>query len=145
MEIVTIDGVNYSQRYVEFPFEITMSTGLEIKRDQKMAFPGDAPFLLKAVKRDVIAAGASVTRRFKFKFGNSDGGVSYTRMSPGGTTDRVIDSLIFGTGQFPKVFTPYMLFGRNSQMPMEFEDVSNSVPYTIYASFEGALLYPAGM
>lgn len=139
--VVTINGVNYVERYTEIPFEVTISSNLQVLPSQRLVLPGIAPFMLKALKRAVIKAGAVVnTCPFKFKFGNTDGGIWYTQLGIGGTNDRVIDSLIFGSGQFPKIVNPYILYQPAASITMEFEDLSSNSPYVIGMSFEGSLL-----
>lgn len=143
MSLVTIDGKNYVERYIEMPFEVTMDVANGVKLNQRLVMPGIAPFYLKALKRVSIAAGVDVTtaRRFKWKFGNSDGGLWYMQAGQGGINDRVVDALVFGSGQFPKVVDPFILYQSTAVIPMEFEDLSGTVPYTIFVSFEGSFLF----
>lgn len=144
---LTIDNRQWIERYQEIPFQTAITASLEIQRDKRVALPGIAPFLLKALKMQtlVTATGAAATRIFKWKFGNTDGGIWYSQAGIGGTNDRIISSLIFGTGQFPKVLTPPILYQANASIPMEFEAMTADADYTIYLSFEGSLLFPAPM
>ena len=81
-------------------------------------------------------------RRFRFKLGNSDGATWYSASGVGGTTDRVLDTLIFGSGQFPFALIPPLFYSANANIQYEVEDVSNVVPYTIFFNFIGSYLLP---
>lgn len=140
---VTIGGKTYIEREQTFPLEVTFNVGLSVQR-LSLVLPGTADFWLKALTRDTLVAGASTARRFKFRLGNSDGSTWYQSGGAGGTTDEVLDTLIFGNGQFPYVINPYIYYGASSSIQMTMTDVSNSVPYTIYFGFRGSYLIPTG-
>lgn len=139
--IITIKGRNYVARYVELPFEQAISSGLQLVPNARLVMPGVAPFLLRGLKGTTLVGGVVTARAFKFRFGNTDGGIWYAQAGQGGTNDRILNSLIFGTGQFPKVIDPPIIFQPSASIPMEFEDVSNNAPYTISLSFEGCWLF----
>jgi hypothetical protein len=140
---VTINGKDYIERLQVFPMEVPITVGLSINL-VRLAFPGVANFLLKALTREVIAAAVPAVRRFRFRFGNSDGAIWYSAAGVGGATDRVMDNLIFGTGQFPYPVIPSIFYSSNATMPIEIEDVSGVVPYTIILAFHGSYLLPVG-
>lgn len=141
--IVNIGGKNYIEREQSFPLEVTVSVALSTTRGS-LVLPGTADFWLKALTRETVVAGASTAKRFKFRLGNSDGSTWYQSGGAGGTTDNVIDTLLFGSGQFPFVLNPYIYYGASSSIQYIIEDVSNSTPYTIYFSFRGSYLIPTG-
>src|SRR3954466_11733878 len=103
---IQINGKNYVERLQVFPFEINITTNLQVLTSQRVVLPGVADFLLKGLTRETVVSGAPAVRRLKFKLGNTDGAVWYTAGGVGGTTDRVLDPLIFGNGQFPYPVIP---------------------------------------
>jgi hypothetical protein len=139
---VTINGKNYVEREQTFPMEVAVTVNLSVQR-VTLALPGVADFWLKSLTRETVVAGASAARRFRFRLGNSDGGTWYQSGGNGATTDRVIDTLLFGSGQFPFVLCPYIYYGASASLITEIEDVSNNQPYTIFFAFRGSYLYPA--
>jgi hypothetical protein len=140
---VQIGGKTYIEREQSFPLEQTVTVSLSVTK-VTMTLPGTADFWLKALTRETLVAGVSTARRFKFRLGNSDGSTWYQSGGAGGTTDRVIDTLLFGSGQFPFVVNPYIYYSASGSIPMEIEDLSSAVPYTIYFSFRGSYLIPTG-
>lgn len=141
--IVTIQGREYIERVQLFTATVSVTVGLALMPNLRLTLPGMADFFLKALSRDVVDAnGAVATRRFRFRWGNSDGGIWYNSGGAGATNDRVIDPLTFGTGQFPYQIIPGVLFGANTSIMYEVEDLSNTVPYTIHLGFHGSYLLP---
>ena len=102
---VQIGGKTYIEREQSFPLIVPVTVNLGIQKIS-LVLPGTADFWLKALTRETVVAGASAARRFAFRLGNSDGGTWYQSGGSGGTTDRVIDTLLFGSGQFPYVLNP---------------------------------------
>lgn len=148
---VTIDGKQYTERMQSFPIQVAISANLQILTNQTFTFPGVANFLLKQLTRKVYANIAGVitdvtgTYPFKFKWGNSDGNTWYTAAGINSVTDRVIDSCVFGTAQFPAVPIPYVFYSSGASFRYEVEDVSNIAatnPYTIYIGLIGSYLIP---
>lgn len=142
---ITIGGKTYTKRHQVIPWEQTV-TGAGVV-PATLTFPGIAMFLLRGLTRDIVSAGAIVTAttRFRFKLGNSDGNIWYMTGPAGGAvfTDRVIDSAVFGTGQFIYVFDPAIPFGANASLRMEFEDITGiNFPYTVFMGFQGCWLLP---
>jgi hypothetical protein len=138
---VEIGGKTFIEREQTFPLEVAVTVGLSIQK-VVLTLPGTADFWLKCLTRETVAAGVSAARRFKFRLGNSDGSTWYQSGGTGGTTDRVIDTLLFGSGQFPFVLNPYIYYSSSANINMEIEDLSNTVPYTIYFAFRGSYLLP---
>ena len=140
---VQIGGQTYIEREQIFPLEVTVSVALSVQK-VTLALPGTADFWLKALTRETVVNGTSTAKRFRFRLGNSDGGTWYQTGGIGGTTDRVLDTLLFGSGQFPFVVCPYIYYTASGSLMTEIEDVSNSVPYTIFFAFRGSYLIPTG-
>lgn len=140
---VQIGGKTYIEREQSFPYEMTVTVASSVTK-AVLTLPGTADFWLKCLTRETVVGGASTARRFKFRLGNSDGSTWYQSGGAGGTTDRVIDPLLFGSGQFPYVLNPYIYYSASSNIQMEVEDISTVVPYTIYFSFRGSYLIPTG-
>jgi hypothetical protein len=139
---ITINGKNYVERLQIFPFEISITSNPQVLTQQRVVLPGVADFLLKGLTRATVVSGAVTARPFKFKLGNTDGAVWYMAGGLGGTTDRVLDTLCFGNGQFPYPIIPAIFYSASSSILFEIEDVSSSVPYTIYGAFHGSYLLP---
>ena len=142
---VQIGGQTFIEREQTFPLIYNMTVGLSNNR-VTLVLPGTADFWLKCLTRETtaISAGveASAARRFAFRLGNSDGSTWYQSGGAGGTTDNVIDTLLFGSGQFPFVLNPYIYYGASSTIQMYIQDISNNVPYNIYFAFRGSYLIP---
>lgn len=141
---VTIDGQNFIERAQIFPATLTIPTNYAVFTQQRVTLPGVANFLLKGLTREVTQAGNSVDRRFRFRFGNSDGTTWYTAGGIGADTERVVDTLCFGTGQFPYVIVPAINFSAGANIQFEVEDLSGNAPYVINFAFHGAYLIPVG-
>ena len=140
--VITIDGVQYIERSQIFPATAVVSSNFQILSSQTVALPGVANFLLKGLTREVTVDGVSATNRFLFRLGNSDGQTWYFAGGIGATTDRVIDTCCFGTGQFPYPLIPPIPYSAAASILYEIEDVSGSTPYTINLAFHGAYLIP---
>jgi hypothetical protein len=139
---VSIDGKTYTKRHQVIPQEVTVASNGQLI-PFTLTLPGIAMFMLRGLTRDVLAANTPVTnRRFRFRLGNSDGGIWYSVGGTTGTSDRVIDSLMFGTGQFPYILDPFILYSVSASIKMEIEDLSQSTPYTIFFAFQGCWLLP---
>ena len=139
---VVIDGQSYIERAQVFPVDINVTQNLQILTQQRVTLPGVANYLLKGLTREVTVAGVSSDRRFKFRLGNSDGTTWYIAGGIGATTDRVVDTLIFGTGQFPYAIIPPIPFSAGANIVFEIEDLSAQSPYVINIAFHGSYLIP---
>lgn len=139
---VQIGGKTYIEREQTFPLEVTMSVNLGTTPGT-LQLPGTADFWLKSLTRTTTVSGASAARLFKFRLGNTDGSTWYQAGGTGGTTDSVLDPMLFGTGQFPFVLSPYIYYSASAGIKYQIDDVSNNAPYTIYFAFRGSYLIPA--
>lgn len=138
---VQINGKTYLQREQTFPLEVGITVAGQLVKTS-VVLPGQGDFWLKALTRETVVGGASSAKRFRFRLGNSDGATWYQSGGTGGTTDRVLDTLLFGSGQFPFVLNPYIWYSSNGSIQMEIEDVSTAPPYTIFFGFRGAYMIP---
>jgi hypothetical protein len=141
--LVEIDGKKFIERVDIIPLEVTPTASLGITTGS-IVLPGTANVWLKALGRETLVNGAPAVRRFRFRLGNSDGGIWYMNGGIGGTTERVLDSLVFGNGQFPYVLIPHIFYSASASIKWEIEDVSNSHDYTIFMAFYCTYLLPAG-
>jgi hypothetical protein len=140
---ITINGKNYIERPQYFPLDLAVTVNGVYLQNQRLNLPGLAPFRLKALTRDTLVNGVSTARRFKFKLGNTEGGVWYAGAGIGGTNDLVVDTLIFGNGQFPFPVIPSIIYESNASIMFEVQDLSQAAPYTISFAFHGTYLFPA--
>ena len=139
---VSIDGKTYTKRHQVIPQEVTVASNGQVI-PFTLTLPGIAMFMLRGLTRAVLKSNApSAACPFRFRLGNSDGAIWYSVGGVGGTTDRVIDSLFFGTGQFPYILDPFILYSVSASIKMEIEDLSQNSPYTIYFGFQGCWLLP---
>jgi len=147
--VVEINGVQYLERWQVIPFQQAVTTNAQVIAPIKVALPGVYDFCLKGLTRAIVvtATGVDVTAsvRFLCKLGNTDGAIWYSQGGNGGTTDRVVDSLMFGNGQFPYPVIPSLYYGKNAAINMEVQDISltaTGAPYTINFAFHGSYLIP---
>jgi hypothetical protein len=151
---VTVNGVTYIERVQIFPLEVQVANSGQIITGQRVVLPGVANFRLKGLTRTVVKSNAVTTAcPFKFRLGNSDGSTWYSQggvtgtlgsNSPaGGSIDRVLDSLMFGSGQFPYPLIPSLYYSASGAILYEVEDISSNAPYTIYFGFHGSYLLQA--
>ena len=142
---ISIDGQDYIERVQIFPQDILINQNFMILTQQRVTLPGVANFLLKGLTRETTTAGQSSANRFKFRLGNSDGNTWYIAGGIGANTDRVIDTLVFGTGQFPYPVIPPIPYSAGANIMFEIEDVSGVAtpfPYVINLAFHGSYLIP---
>lgn len=139
---VQIGGKTYIEREQSFPLVITTAGNTNTVRGS-LVLPGTADFWLKSLTRETTVSGASSAKRFTFQLGNSDGSTWYQSGGSGGSTDMVIDTLLFGSGQFPFVLNPFIYFGSNSSILYNYAPLTSDV-YQIYFNFRGSYLIPTG-
>jgi hypothetical protein len=137
---VTIGGKTFIQKEQSFSLKVT-TAGNQLQVRTSLVLPGTADFWLKALMRETLVNGVSTAFRFLFRLGNSDGSTWYQSGGTGGTTDLVLDTLLFGNGQFPFVLDPYIYYGASSSILINYQPLTNDV-YDIYFSFRGAYLLP---
>lgn len=143
VNLININGKNYSPRFQVFPFRVTVSTNGQVLLNQRLNLPGVAPFRLLQLTRQTIVDGTVQPRLFKYRFGNTDGGIYYQNAGLAGTTDRVLDVLMFGDGRFPYTLNTAIYYEPNASITMEIEDVSLDTPYDIEFAYHGQYLLPA--
>jgi hypothetical protein len=140
--VVTIDGQQYVERAQIFPAEVNVEQNFQVLVQQRVTLPGVANFLLKGLTRETTVNGESLPIRFKFRLGNSDGNTWYISGGIGSPTDRAVDTLCFGTGQFPYPIIPPIPYSAGANIVFEIQDISGQAPYVINLAFHGAYLIP---
>lgn len=147
---ITIDNQSYVERLQIFPAEVEVTKNFQILTQQKVTLTGVANFLLKGLTREITNNGIPVGAiRFKFRFGNSDGTNWYIAGGIGAPSDRVLDTLCFGSGQFIYPVIPPISYAAGGSITFEIEDIGSNVgnplfvfPYTINLGFHGSYLIP---
>lgn len=142
---VQIGGKTYIEREQTFPLVVPMTVNNQQVK-QSLQLPGIADFWLKTLTRTTLVAGVATAKTFSFRLGNSDGSTWYQAGGTGGTTDEVLDTLLFGDGRFPFVLTPYIYYGSSASLLYNITDLTGTAtgtPYTIYFAFRGSYLIPA--
>lgn len=133
---IEIQGIMYIPRVVDIPANVSVTVANSLQQNLRVILPNVGKVMVNGLTREVLdASGAPVTRRFKFKWGMTDGGVQFTAAGVGIANDRVVDSLMFGNGQFPRAVIPAPIFEPGSTIAYEVEDISGTVPYTIHFNF----------
>lgn len=140
--IVNIGGRKYVERPQVFPAQQAVAVANAIIPNLTVVLPGVAKFMLKGLARDSVAAGAVVARPFLFRFGNTDGGLWYASAGLGGASNMVLDTLIFGSAQFPFPLVPHILYEPSANINFEMQDQSANVPYLVHFAFYGSYLIP---
>lgn len=145
--VVEIDGNKYLERWQIIPFQQLINVNNQVVL-ANVSLPGIYDFRLKALTRDILTAenvSDLVNFRFRCRIGNTDGDIRYSQGGVGSITDRVLDTLMFGTGQFPYPVVPPIFYGKNASIILELEDLTGAAtdtPYTIVMAFHGAYLIP---
>lgn len=137
---VNIGGKLFIEREQSFPLVITTAGNTNTVRGS-LVLPGTADFWLKILMRETVQNGFSSPFRFLFRLGNSDGSTWYQSGGSGGTTDLVLDTLIFGNAQFPFVVNPFIYYGASSSILYNYQPLTTDI-YQIYYSFRGSYLLP---
>ena len=140
---VNIGGKSYVEREQTFPFLYAPLNSNIV--NLSFILPGTSDFWLKCLTRDALLTAPPMTpvvRRFLFRLGNSDGSTWYQSGGAGGTSDLVVDSLLFGNAQFPFVLTPYIFYTANGTIKMQFQDLTGTFDYTVFFGFRGSYLIP---
>lgn len=140
--MIEINGKRFIERQQTFTTTVSITTNNQLLLNQSVVLPGVADFLLKARVRQVIKSNVDSDRRFRYREGNTDGAVWYMSAGTGNTNDRVLDPLVFGTGQFPFPVVPGIFFSKSASILFDVEDVSADAPYTIYIAWIGSYLIP---
>lgn len=145
--IITIDNQQYIERVQIFPQDVQVTSNFQILTQQRVTLPGVANFLLKGLTRETTTNGVSSSNRFKFRLGNSDGTTWYIAGGIGANTDRAMDTVCFGNGQFPFPIIPPIPYSAGANILFEIEDLGGSAiptngPYVINLAFHGSYLIP---
>lgn len=157
--LITLDGVKYIERPQVFCLELPITQRSQVYTNQRLTLPGTADFLLKGMTRDTLippfmpdpSHPQNQDRRFRFRMLNGEGSTWFFSGGLGVLDDRVIDTLCFGSAQFPYMLIPPIPVHASGSLIFEVEDLgvfglSNDpdyYPYTIYFGFHGTYLIPA--
>lgn len=141
--MIEINGKKYIERQQTFQATISVTVAGQLLLNQSLVLPGVADFLLKSRVCSIVNnAGTQAFNLFRYREGNTDGGVWYMSAGTGNTNDRVLSPLVFGTGAFPFPVVPGVFFNKSASIMYDIEDVSTVVPYTIYIAWIGSYLIP---
>ena len=154
--VVTLNGLQFIERPQIFTTDITIHSTNQVFTNQRLTLPRVADFLLKGLTRDILIgnpnAGQELSqdRRFRFRMVSAEGTVWFFTGGLGIFDDRVVDTLCFGSAQFPYMLIPPIPVDASGSLIYEVEDLgaptgapANYYPYTIYFAFHGSLLIPA--
>jgi len=147
--VVEIDGRQYLERWQIIPIQQAMTTDSQAVT-LRVPLPGVYDFRMKGLTRDILDSSDHnksdlTTFRFSVRFGNTDGDVRYSQGGLGSTTDQVLDTRIFGTGQFPYPVIPPIYYGKNAAIILDLTDLTGnatSAPYLIVMAIHGSYLIP---
>ena len=141
--MIEINGKKYVERQQTFGATISVTVSGQLLLNQSLVLPGVADFLLKSRTCSLVNnAGTQVYNLFRYREGNTDGGVWYMSAGTGSTNDRILSPLVFGTGAFPFPVVPGVFYNKSASINYDIEDVSLTVPYTIYIGWIGSYLIP---
>lgn len=157
--LITLDGVSYLERPQIFCLEIPITQPFQLVTNQRLTLPGIADFLLKGLTRDTLIPPGipdpthpqNQDRRFRFRILNGEGSTWFFTGGLGVLDDRVIDTLCFGSAQFPYMLIPPIPVHASGSLIFEVEDIGvfggpidpDYYPYTIHFGFHGTYLIPA--
>lgn len=146
---IEIDGQEYVERFQVFPMDVQV-VNVNTVYPQRLVLPGEANFLLKAIAATQFLSGSDVggttnlTVRFKFRLGNSDGQRWYMSGGVGATNERLLNTLVLGTGLFPYVLVPPIPYSAGASIPFEVEEFLGQSNFSISFAFIGSYLIPTG-
>src|SRR6516165_6576137 len=146
---ITLDGVSYLERPQIFSYQLTVNQtdSEKVFDNQRLTLPGVADFLLKGLSREILVpasvsfpgqfqpgAVVSTDRRFRFRMNNAEGSTWFFSGGLGIFDDRVIDTLCFGSAQFPYMLVPPVPVHSSGSLLFEVEDAFTGgfYPYTIH-------------
>ena len=143
--VVTLDRQKFVECPQVFPAIVSITTPLQVITGA-VALPGVANFLLRGLARGYAVQEGPFEFRFRFRLGNSDGATWYFSGGVGDNSDRILDTLCFGSGPFPYVVNPPIAYSASAHIRYEIEDlIGFQAPpggYTIYLAFHGTYLIP---
>lgn len=141
---VSIDGKTFIERYqtLQVPTVTIVGAGIVTAR---LVLPSIAPFWIKGLVRDAIAGGISVARRFRSRFTTTDMAGTWFQSTGApqsgiAQNDRILDTLLYGSAQFPKAIVPHVMVSASGTITVEIEDLSAVFPYDLYIGFDGSFL-----
>jgi hypothetical protein len=153
--VIVVDGHPYIERPQIFTSVLAITTPRQVVTNVPVTLPAVAPFLLKGLTRDILTTDGfipvgSFDRRFRFNLRNSQGSTWFFTSGLWIFDDRVIDTMAFGSGQFPYPLIPPVPIPANGTMFYDVEDMSLGAspnfeviyPYTIHFGFHGSYLFP---
>lgn len=146
---IEIDGQEYVERFQVFAKDVHVQNVNTVYR-QQVVLPGEANFLLKALAATQTVGGSDVggttntTIRFKFRLGNSDGQRWYMSGGIGATNERLLNTLVLGTGLFPYVLVPPIPYSAGASINFEVEEFLGQSDFDISFAFIGSYLIPTG-
>lgn len=152
--VITLDGVEYIETPRVFTLPVTLTTSNQLVSNIPFTLPGVAPFLLKGLAREIISRDeafriGSEDRRFRFRIYGSQSAPWFFTSGLGITDDRVVDTTIFGSGQFPFPLIPPVPVPANGTLFIDIEDMGFQdpiqtwyFPYTVHLVFHGTYLIP---
>lgn len=144
-----IDGQEYVERFQVFAMDVQV-VNIKTVYPQRLVLPGEANFLLKAIAATQLLGGVDVggntnnTVRFKFRLGNSDGQRWYMSGGIGATNERLLNTLVLGTGLFPYVLVPPIPYSAGASIAFEVEEFLSQSNFQISFAFIGSYLIPIG-
>lgn len=155
--VITLQGIQYIERPQVFAAELKILQANEVHTNLRLTLPGFADFLLKGLTRLTVPnsafapAGDPGYRAFRFRLLGAEGSTSFLSGGLNVFDDRVVDSAIFGTGQFPYMLIPPIPVHASGSLLYEIQDAASGpisgptyiYPYTIYFGFHGSYLIPA--
>ena len=149
--VITLDGIDYVERYQLFVTELVINTAFEVHTNQALTLPGVANFLLKGLTRDITQLPGVPNlgvQNFRFRMINSEGTTWFSTGGLGVFDDRAIASMCFGSGQFPFPLIPPVPIHSTGTVVYEVEDLGflpapANYPYTIHFGWQGSYLFPA--
>ena len=172
--VITLDGVAYVERPQVFSMRLDIGASNEEHSNQRLTMPGEATFLLKGLTRDCVIVpppsvlsskdgegppvvgrlglpsqfnAGSQDRRFRFRLLGGQGTPYYFTAGLGVIDDWAVDTLCFGSGQFPFPLIPPVPVPSNGSLIFDVWDMGlgsdpSYYPYTIYFGFHGSYLFP---
>lgn len=147
---VVVDGINYIERHQLFVVDVDITTPQQTMTNLRLTLPGVTDFLLKGLSRDITIPNSPIShnRLFRFRLVNSEATTWFFTGGLGIFDDRVVDTLCFGSGQFPWPVIPPVPVHATGSLVFEIEDIQAlptgmpAYPYTIHLGFHGAYLIP---
>lgn len=129
---VQLGGKNYIERFWTYTSIVTLTANQQ--GIFRIVLDGEADWLMKLATR-------SSTGGFRIRLGTSESGIWFSGAGivQGGGNDRVLDSLMFGNGQFPFPIVPHIYYPRSASVIMDLQDTSGA-GNTIEFAFHGSKL-----